>query len=86
MNTSRITSEEVVKMIENDMTYSEIENRLEELYNFPDFRGGSGIERFEYWIDDQGNERILLLHQSKSIFHIIDDGKVSSMTNLKAKK
>lgn len=36
----------------------DIRSQIEEIHGFPDVVGGSGIDRFEYWLDDEGSEKI----------------------------
>ena len=67
----RITVEAVKALIDSGMTYSEIERKLEEQYRYPDFCGGSGMTRYEYWLDNTGTDVILLGHESEQIIHII---------------
>ena len=67
----RITVEAVKALIDSGMTYSEIERKLEEQYRYPDFCGGSGMTRYEYWLDNTGTDVILLGHESEQIIHLM---------------
>ena len=67
----RITVEAVKTLINSGMTYSEIERKLEEQYRYPDFYGGSGMTRYEYWLDNTGRNVILLGHESEQITYLI---------------
>lgn len=45
---------------------------IEKIHGTPDFFGGSGISRKEYWLDDEGVEKITVLEGT--IFHQEGDG------------
>lgn len=66
----RIALDDVVHMLNDGMDYAVIENELAEIQSEPDFIGGSGITNIEYWLDDTGNDKILLIPEQKEIIHI----------------
>lgn len=76
---SRITLNEVEKMIDSGMNYHDIESQLLKEYPYPDFSGGSGILRYEYWIDETGNNKIILFHEQEDIMHVVDSPENSEV-------
>ncbi|MBQ5988182.1 MAG: dockerin type I repeat-containing protein, partial [Oscillospiraceae bacterium] len=38
--------------------YEDILRRINNIHGAPDYSGGSGTTRVEYWLDDKGNEKI----------------------------
>ena len=56
----RITYNELTNIINTSSDYEEIFRKIEECQEYPDYIGGSGITRIEYWLDDKGNEKIRL--------------------------
>ncbi len=66
----RITLDEVMQMIGSGMDYRSVAVRLAELYPYPDYYGGSGISMTQYWLDDSGNDYILLIHEQQEIVHV----------------
>ena len=67
----RITLDEVMQMTGSGMDYRSVSTRLAELYPYPDYDGGSGISMTQYWLDDSGNDYILLIHEQQDIVHVI---------------
>ena len=57
---SRITYDEVINIIDSSefKKYEDILRRIDNIHGAPDYSGGSGITRVEYWLDDKGNEKI----------------------------
>lgn len=69
LNAERINLEDVQSWIDNGMNYNEIENKLSEIQPYPDFIGGSGITKIEYWLDETGNNKILLICEQGDVIH-----------------
>ena len=67
----RVTVEEVEEMIHNGMDYSMIESKLAEI------TGGSGVTIIEYWLDETGNDKILLIREQENIIHVVDSSNDS---------
>ena len=57
---SRITYDEVINIIDLSefKKYEDILRRIDNIHGAPDYSGGSGTTRVEYWLDDKGNEKI----------------------------
>ncbi len=70
-NAPRITTEEVVQMLDDGMDFRAVLLRLHELYPYPDYTGGSGVTNTEYWLDNSGTDFILLTYEYESIVHIV---------------
>lgn len=72
----RISVDEVRQMLNSGMCFDEVLKAIYEQYPYPDYIGGSGLTLIEYWLDDSGNDYILVAVESESIDHIIhnDDG------------
>ena len=72
-----VSSDEVEEMIHNGMDYSMIESKLAEIHPFADFTGGSGVTIIEYWLDETGNDKILLIREQENIIHVVDSSNDS---------
>ena len=59
------------------MDYSMIESKLAEIHPFADFTGGSGVTIIEYWLDETGNDKILLIREQENIIHVVDSSNDS---------
>ena len=59
-DTPRITYDEVINIIDASefKKYEDILRRINNIHGAPDYSGGSGTTRVEYWLDDKGNEKI----------------------------
>ena len=69
----RITTAEVVQMVEDGMDFRAVLERLHELYPYPDYIGGSGVTNIEYWLDRSGTDFILLTIEQETVVHIVHD-------------
>jgi len=72
VDSPRINLGLVKSWINDGMNYVDIENKLEEEYSFPDFVGGSGVTKIEYWLDETGNDKILMIREQENIIHVLD--------------
>lgn len=81
-DTPRITYNELTNIINTSSDYDEIFRKIEENQEYPDYIGGSGITRIEYWLDDKGNEKIRLYpaNRKNKLFFVkcSDDGTIIS--------
>ena len=66
----RITLAEVMEMVSSGMDFRAIKDSLYERYPDPDYIGGSGVTRVEYWLDDSGTDYIELILEQKDLVHI----------------
>lgn len=73
----RVKLENVQSWIADGMKYQEIEEKLAEVQPYPDFIGGSGVTKIEYWLDESGNDKILLIREQGNVIHkqISNDSK-----------
>ena len=67
----RITLAEVMEMVSSGMDFRAVKDRLQELYPYPDYVGGSGVTRIEYWLDDSGTDYIDLIVEQQDLVHVI---------------
>lgn len=67
---SRITLDEITEFVDNSATYEEIAKRLNMAQEYPDFCGGSGVTNIEYWLNDNGSKKILLIPEQKDIIYV----------------
>ena len=42
---------------------------------FPDFIGGSGVTKAEYWLNDKGSEKIRFIVEENDIIYVKSDEK-----------
>ncbi|MGM0885001.1 MAG: hypothetical protein ACQEXQ_28660 [Bacillota bacterium] len=71
-NEKRITLSEVNNIISKNHEFEIQKAEIEKIHGTPDFFGGSGTFRKEYWLDDEGEELITVL--DGTIFHQEGDG------------
>lgn len=67
----RITLAEVMEMVSSGMDFRAVKDRLQERYPYPDYVGGSGVTRIEYWLDDSGTDYIDLIVEQQDLAHVI---------------
>jgi|GEM_PF-2094130 len=65
----RVTVKEAAALIEKTASFDDQLAGLQKLHGTPDFIGGSGITRHEYWLDDTGNDKIVVLIEQRDILH-----------------
>ncbi|MDE6019876.1 MAG: dockerin type I repeat-containing protein [Ruminococcus sp.] len=66
---SRLTLDEVNKIIRTSDSYDEICEKLREVQPYADYYGGSGVSLVEYWFDDKGAQKIVLILEQEDIFY-----------------
>ena len=81
---SRITMDEINIFIESSDSFDETMQKIENSQPYPDFEGGSGVTSVEYWMNESGSEKILVLLEQKQMFHVVcnEDGKLISCDDL----
>ena len=57
-------------IISENECFSDIIVEFEKIQKYPDFAGGSGIFRLEYWFDGKGNEKIVVIVEQKQIVFV----------------
>jgi hypothetical protein len=77
-NEKRITLSEVNNIISTNHDFETQAAEIEKIHGTLDFIGGSGIIRKEYWLDDEGVEKITVLegtifHQKGDVMKILND-------------
>lgn len=74
-NHRRITLDEVKKIIsyKNDLDY--VRREMDAIHSAPDFIGGSGVSLVEYWLNNQGTEKILFIVEQKEILYVKESGQ-----------
>ena len=56
----RMTMSEINAIISENNDSNKIVEEIKKVQPVPDYIGGSGVTNVEYWLDDNGNEKILL--------------------------
>lgn len=56
----RISLEKMKEIVKNNSTFVNMVAELQKIHGLPDAEAGSGISRYEYWIDDDGKQKIVL--------------------------
>jgi len=74
----RITLDEVNKFIQESSSFTEIYKKISSVQKYPDFIGGSGVTNIDYWIDDNGTQKINIIYEQENIVYIqySNDGKI----------
>ena len=67
---SRITLEEAKELVNSSDSFKEIYDKLSASQPYPDFIGGSGVTKVEYWFDDNGKEKILLILEQEDVIYV----------------
>lgn len=67
---SRMTLEEAKELVNSSDSFQEIYDKLSASQPYPDFIGGSGVTKVEYWFDDKGKEKILLILEQEDVIYV----------------
>ena len=67
---SRMTLEEAKEFVNSSDSFKEIYDKLSASQPYPDFIGGSGVTKVEYWFDDNGKEKILLILEQEDVIYV----------------
>lgn len=70
---SRVQLDQVSEMIADGMNFSLISEQLDKIQPEPDFVGGSGVINVEYWLDDDGIEKIIVTDVLQEIWLVSPD-------------
>ena len=67
---SRMTLEEAKEFVNSSDSFKEIYDKLSASQPYPDFIGGSCVTKVEYWFDDKGKEKILLILEQEDVIYV----------------
>ena len=67
---ARLTLEEVNTFIEDSDSFESVMKKLEDAQTYPDYYGGSGVTLIEYWLDDCGTEKVLIIQEQQDLVYI----------------
>ena len=83
---SRLDLQTVQEIILNHSSFNDMKSALKSKQAYPDFAGGSGVSILEYWLDDAGNEKIILICEQQEIYYtqLNDDGSINVCEKLYA--
>ena len=83
-DSSRMTLEEAKEFVNSSDSFKEIYDKLSASQPYPDFIGGSGVTKVEYWFDDKGKEKILLILEQEDVIYVdcMKQGDVSKWERL----
>lgn len=75
----RLTLDDANEIINRCNSYDEIYKELATAQTYPDFIGGSGVTKIEYWFDDNGYQKLLLIHEEGDVIYVQcnDAGKIT---------
>jgi len=75
----RLTLDDANEIINRCNSYDEIYKELATAQTYPDFIGGSGVTKIEYWFDDNGYQKLLLIHEEGDVIYVQcnDSGKIT---------
>ena len=81
---SRMTLAEAKELVNSSDSFKEIYDKLSASQPYPDFIGGSGVTKVEYWFDDKGKEKILLILEQEDVIYVdcMKQGDVSKWERL----
>lgn len=65
----RLKLNEVKNLISNN-DFKAAVDKIEKMNHYPDFEGGSGITIKEFWLDENGFQKILVLVEQEQIFYV----------------
>ena len=84
---TRLTINDVQNIIDNSDSFNEIWQKLKEAQPYPDYYGGSGITNVEYWFDDRGEQKIMLIKPQEDILYVncTEDGTVKDWDKIYSK-
>ncbi|MBW5448565.1 hypothetical protein GE107_21185 [Cohnella sp. CFH 77786] len=66
--TKRISLTEVKDIIANKKDFKDQIAELEKLHGTPDYIGGSGLSHIEYWLDEEGKDKVVVLENGLIIY------------------
>jgi hypothetical protein len=83
-----LTLDEVKNAISDSDSYQELCQKLSSMQTYPDFIGGSGVTLTEYWLDENGNKKILLILEQEEAYYVdcSEDGTVVNSELLYSEK
>ena len=76
-DTKRINMSEV-KQIVSSNDFNEAVDKIQKTHGTPDYRGGSGVTVEGYWLDDSGDEKIIIIMEHNQIFYSKMNDELSS--------
>ena len=56
------------KICAENTDFETILEEFDKIQPYPDYIGGSGITRFEYWVDGSTNPQITIYYEQKQIY------------------
>ncbi len=74
----RITLDEAEDIISGGGTVYEIMERFNSIHGYPDFLGGSGITRAEYWLGEDDSSMLLMYIEEPKIWFIDENGELTA--------
>lgn len=66
----RLTHDEVNAFIEASDSFEALMQKLKDAQAYPDYFGGSGVTLIEYWLDDCGTEKVIVILEQQELVHI----------------
>lgn len=69
----KLDLETAKSIIAKSSDFTDIMNEFESVQSYPDYSGGSGVSLIKYWLDETGNDVILIIYEQAKILHISYD-------------
>ena len=79
-DSARVTMEDVSNLLASENDFQQVYNGMLAIAGCPDFIGGSGVTDVEFWLNETGTEKILLILEQKDIIYVdcSEDGTVAN--------
>lgn len=74
----RITLDEAEAIISGGGTVYEIMERFDSIHGYPDYIGGSGITRAEYWLGEDDSSMLLMYIQEPKVWFVDENGELTA--------
>ena len=79
-DSARVTMEDVSNLLASENDFQQVYNGMLAIAGCPDFIGGSGVTDVEFWLNETGAKKILLILEQKDIIYVdcSEDGTVAN--------
>lgn len=69
-DSARVTMEDVSNLLASENDFQQVYNGMLAIAGCPDFIGGSGVTNVEFWLNETGAKKILLILEQKDIIYV----------------
>jgi hypothetical protein len=87
-DSARVTMEDVSALLSSENDFQQVYHGMLAIAGYPDFIGGSGVTDVEFWLDETGMEKILLILEQEEAYYVdcSEDGTVVNSELLYSEK